>query len=243
LQKQLRPSPHFDDRPDMAVTDMLILHYTGMKDLDSALDRLCDAASKVSSHYVVDEAGHIYSLVDESKRAWHAGASFWNGRTDINSCSIGIEIVNPGHEHGYREFPDVQIKAVIALCSDICTRHIIPSAHFLAHSDVAPSRKQDPGEKFPWNVLHAHGLGHWVPPAPLGGGRFFQSGDEGQPVEALQAMLALYGYGLDITGKFDAITHDVVVAFQRHFRQARVDGVADESTIITLRNILGTRAG
>ena len=232
---------NYDERPANQQVNMLILHYTGMKSQEEALARLCDPAAKVSSHYVVGEAGEVFSLVDETKRAWHAGVAFWEGRADINSCSIGVEIVNPGHEFGYRGFPAAQIDAVIALCVDICGRHPIAPSCVLAHSDVAPSRKQDPGEKFPWQLLHAAGIGLWCDPAPLGGGRFLQRGDSGQPVEALQAMLGMYGYGIQITGFFDEQTFMVVAAFQRHFRPEKVDGVADESTIISLRNLIGMR--
>jgi N-acetylmuramoyl-L-alanine amidase len=239
--KKVTASVNYDARSEFAEIDMLVFHYTGMPTLESALQRLCDPAAKVSAHYVVDLNGDIYPLVGEDKRAWHAGKSFWQGRTDINACSIGIEIVNPGHEHGYENFPGRQTEALIKLCTDVCTRHPIKKDFFLAHSDVAPERKQDPGEKFPWDALHASGLGHWQPPEPLGGGRFFQRGDHGQPVEALQAMLAMYGYNIGISGQYDEQTYQVVTAFQRHFRQDRVDGVADESTIKTLHNIIASR--
>ena len=146
---------------------MIVLHYTGMKSGEEALARLTDPAAKVSSHYLVHEDGRIDQLVPEARRAWHAGLSSWKGVADINSCSIGIEIVNPGHEFGYRDFPDAQIEAVISLCRDIIARHRIPNARVLAHSDVAPARKQDPGEKFPWARLAASGVGLWVEPSPL----------------------------------------------------------------------------
>ena len=138
--------------------------------------------------------------------------------SDINSCSIGIEVANPGHAYGYPDFAGAQIEAVIALCRDIAARHSIAPERVLAHSDTAPGRKVDPGEKFPWAELHAAGVGHYVEPSPIGGGRFLAAGERGEPVEALQSMLALYGYGVEITGSFDATTEAVVAAFQRHFR-------------------------
>jgi N-acetylmuramoyl-L-alanine amidase len=141
------PSPNHDERK--LGVDLLLLHYTGMKTAADARARLIDPAAKVSSHYLVDEDGGIAQLVPEARRAWHAGLSSWKSVTDINSCSVGIEIVNPGHEFGYRDFPEAQIEAVIALCRDIVARHSIPARRVLAHSDVAPARKEDPGERFP----------------------------------------------------------------------------------------------
>jgi N-acetylmuramoyl-L-alanine amidase len=217
---------------------MLILHYTGMDSGAAALARLRDPLSEVSAHYLVFEDGGIVQLVPEARRAWHAGAGTWKGETDINSRSLGIEIVHPGHAGGLPPYPAVQIEAVIALARDILGRWPIPPERVLAHSDIAPDRKEDPGETFPWDRLAAAGIGHWVPPATLRDGRFFAEGDAGQPVEALQAMFALYGYDLPVIGTFDARTRAVVTAFQRHFRQTRVDGVADASTITTLRDLI-----
>ncbi len=231
------PSPNHGERRDAPV-DMLILHYTGMESAEAAHAWLCDPASQVSAHYFIHEDGRIAQLVAEDRRAWHAGVASWHGESDINSRSIGIEIANPGHMHGYPDFPEAQMVAVVALCGDICTRLAIPARRVLAHSDVAPARKVDPGEKFDWARLAANGVGHWVEPEPIGGGRFLQRGDTGQPVEALQAMLASHGYGIDVNGAFDLATEQVVAAFQRHFRPARVDGVADESTIKTLHAVL-----
>ncbi len=231
-------SPNHGERLRDKRADAIILHYTGMADAASALAWLCNPLSEVSCHYFVFEDGHVLQLVPEARRAWHAGRGVWAGETDMNSASIGIEIVNPGHDHGYPPFPAAQISAVIALCADIAARWRIRPERILAHSDMAPMRKRDPGEKFPWTALHEKGVGHLVPPAPITGGRFLARGDKGQPVEALQAMLALYGYGIDITGSFDPGTEAVVQAFQRHFRQEKVDGVADSSTITTLRNLI-----
>jgi N-acetylmuramoyl-L-alanine amidase len=238
----LSPSPNHDARPDEQEIDILLLHYTGMASAEEALERLTSAESKVSCHYLVHEDGGVVQMVPEARRAWHAGLGAWAGDSDINARSIGIEIVNPGHEFGYRPFPDVQIQSVIMLAKDIFARYGIPAERVLAHSDIAPRRKTDPGELFPWGTLAAAGVGHWTEPASISGGRFLSEGDRGEPVEALQAMLALYGYGMDINGHFDAATKSVVEAFQRHFRPARVDGIADASTVTTLRNLLASMA-
>lgn len=231
-------SPNFNARREARAPDMLVLHYTGMPTAEGALDWLAREESQVSSHYFVFEDGRVVQLVPESARAWHAGKSFWRGETDINSASIGIEIANPGHPGGLPDFPPLQIGAVIDLCRDIIERHAIVPERVLAHSDVAPVRKIDPGENFPWTALADAGIGHWVEPTPVGGGRFFQQGDGGPPVEALQAMLALYGYDVPVSGEYCARTRGVVEAFQRHFRQERVDGIADASTIDTLHRLL-----
>ncbi len=237
------PSPnHGERREGDAVRrhppDMLILHYTGMPEAGEALQWLCNPVSQVSCHYFVFENGHTLQLVPEARRAWHAGVAAWGGERDINSCSIGIEIANPGHPGGLPDYPEAQISAVRDLCRDICTRLSIPPQRVLAHSDVAPGRKIDPGENFPWRRLAEGGIGLWVEPAPIRDGRFFQRGEEGQPIQALQSMFALFGYDLPITGVFDPRTQDVVAAFQRHWRPEKVDGVADASTITTLRDLL-----
>jgi N-acetylmuramoyl-L-alanine amidase len=236
------PSPNADERAG-GPPDLILLHYTGMRTGEAALERLTSADSKVSSHYVVFEDGRVVQCVPEDKRAWHAGVSHWAGETDINSRSIGIEIVNPGHEFGYPDFPLRQIAAVIALCKGIIARRgPIDPERVLAHSDVAPSRKQDPGEKFPWELLSESGVGHWVRAAPLNvPGPTLAPGESGEPVARLQRMLKSYGYGADETGTYDDRTRDIVTAFQRHFRQSRVDGVADASTLLTLRALLDAR--
>ncbi|KQV82858.1 N-acetylmuramoyl-L-alanine amidase [Rhizobium sp. Root1220] len=234
----VRPSPNHGERADGRQPDMILLHYTGMSTPDGALDWLCRDESQVSSHYFVHENGDIVQLVPEHRRAWHAGKSTWQNETDINSLSIGIEIANAGHPGGLPDYPEAQIAAVIELCRDCGERWSIAPERVLGHSDVAPVRKVDPGEKFPWRELHAAGVGHWVKPAPIAGGRFFQRGDKGQPVEALQSMLSLYGYATEITGEFSDKMAGEVEAFQRHFRPARIDGIADFSTIDTLHRLL-----
>lgn len=235
---QLVPSPNFGDRRDGMRPDMLILHYTGMPSCEEAIRCLASPQSGVSCHYVVDEDGAITQMAPEDVRAWHAGASHWQGREDINSCSIGIEIHNPGHDGGYPDFPNEQMAAVEALCRDIIDRNGIAPARVLAHSDVAPRRKIDPGEKFDWARLALAGIGHWVEPAEITCGDAIVLGDAGDGVMTLQRNLRAYGYGIDLTGAFDEHTEIVVSAFQRHFRPALVDGRADRSTVETLRALL-----
>ncbi len=219
-----RPSPNFDDRPPATPIDMLVLHYTGMESAEAALARLCDPGAKVGAHYVIDEDGAVMSMVDEDKRAWHAGAASWRGEADVNACSIGIELVNPGHEFGYRDFPDPQMAALEMLASDILARHPIPARNVVGHSDVAPGRKTDPGERFDWARLAAAGIGLWP--------------GDGEPAEAadIPAMLSEYGY--DVTDEAAAIT-----AFQRHFCPETLDGQGDEKadsgTAGRLRALLG----
>ena len=234
------PSPNHGARVGPR-PDMLILHYTGMANAAAALTRLADPIAEVSAHYVVLEDGAVVQMVPEGRRAWHAGRACWHGERDINSRSLGVEIVHLGHAGGLPPYPEAQVAAVIALCRDLVARWSIPADRVLAHSDIAPGRKEDPGETFPWARLAAEGVGHHVPPAPLRDGRFFATGDSGRPIEALQAMLALYGYEQPVTGVFDAGMQAVVTAFQRHFRQARIDGIADASTITTLRDLIAAR--
>lgn len=220
---------------------MLLLHYTGMDDDaqgSGALKWLCCEESGVSCHYFVRPDGEIVQLLPEVKRAHHAGVGIWEGDSDTNSRSIGVEIVNGGHPAGLPDFPEKQMLAVARLSKDIVARHRMLPQRVLAHSDIAPGRKLDPGENFDWSWLARQGVGHWVEPAAIRSGRYFQRGDSGEPVEALQSMLSLYGYGLSISGEFDDQTHNVVAAFQRHFRPDRVDGVADLSTIETLHQLL-----
>src|SRR6516225_1383735 len=191
LVAEVRASPNHGERQNGVRPDMILLHYTGMLDATVALDRLCAAGSEVSAHYLVFEDGRVIQMVPEARRAWHAGVSSWAGETDINSCSIGIEIANPGHDFGYPDFPKRQIAAVTALCRGIQTRNTIPPARVLAHSDVAPGRKQDPGEKFPWRTLYESGVGNWVRPAPITeGGTQLIAGDRGGGVIALHDLLA-----------------------------------------------------
>lgn len=241
LVDEVRPSPNFGERKGVKRPDMLILHYTGMKSADAALTRLTEKSSEVSSHYFIFEDGRIVQMVPEKKRAWHAGVSSWEGKTDINSRSIGIEIANPGHDFGYPEFPKPQIEAVIALCRDIVKRNRIRADRVLAHSDIAPGRKQDPGEKFPWAELRRKRVGHFVQPARTLRKRSLQLGDRGKEVLEAQKLFSNYGYGVPRNGIFDETTRDVVLAFQRHFRPRRVNGILDQATRITLEKLLSKR--
>ena len=221
------PSPNFDART--GPPEILVLHYTGMKSGPEALERLRDSEAKVSSHYMVEEDGRIFRLVPEERRAWHAGVSYWKGARNINGVSLGIEIVNPGHEFGYRPFTEPQVAAVIALVGDIRTRWTIDDDRIVGHADIAPARKQDPGELFPWRRLAEAGHGLWVD-APAAPGAPMKRGDQGADVFALQAGFTRLGYDLPPSGQFDEATEQVVTAFQRHWRQGRVDGVADGAT-------------
>jgi len=213
-----RPSPNHDARPAGKTTDLVILHYTGMRDAESALRRLADPVAKVSSHYLIDEQGVVYRLVDESRRAWHAGVSYWGGERDVNGVSIGIELANPGHDFGYRPFPQAQMTALVELCHGILARHPIPRARIIGHSDVAPRRKIDPGELFDWRALAAAGFGLW--PEPLE--------EPADPATALKA-LARIGYEIG-PAEADEITRAAIAAFQRHFRPRRIDGEIDSET-------------
>jgi N-acetylmuramoyl-L-alanine amidase len=239
LVERFLPSPNHGDRRDHARPNCLILHYTGMQSALGAIELLRDPRAEVSCHYVVAEDGAIFQLVAESRRAWHAGVSVWKGERDINSASIGVEICNAGHDGGLPPFPKRQIEATIALCLDVSARHAIRPERVLAHSDIAPARKRDPGERFPWGILARAGVGHWVEPAPISDGPLFERGREGPHVRALQALLSLYGYGLEMSGVHDHATETVVTAFQRHFRPELVDGAADTSTFETLRALIG----
>lgn len=233
-------SPNHEPRVGSDV-DMIVLHYTGMNGAEAAKARLCDPLAKVSSHYLVEEDGTIIQLVKEDRRAWHAGLSFWAGETDINSRSIGIEIVNGGHDFALPDFPARQIEAVIRLCRDIQSRWPVPQSRVLAHSDVAPARKRDPGERFPWQALHEAGVGLWVAPDQTSSGEIFRVGDRGGAIKEFKTSLAEYGYRIETTDVFDEATRDVVIAFQRHFRPQQVDGVADASTISTLESLLNNK--
>lgn len=199
------PSPNYDERK--LPVSLLVLHYTGMQTGEAALQRLCDDEAKVSAHYLVEEDGRIFQLVPEGKRAWHAGISYWRGITDVNSASIGIEIVNPGHEFGYRPFPRIQMEAVKELCRGIIERHAIPARNIIGHSDIAPERKEDPGELFDWKWLAAEGIGLFP---------------QGTTHKAQGTSLYEWGYNPD------ANPEAVITAFQRHYRPGLIHGQWDD---------------
>jgi N-acetylmuramoyl-L-alanine amidase len=215
-------SPNHDARPQGTAIDMLVLHYTGMKTPDEALARLTDAEARVSAHYTIARDGRVYAHVPEERRAWHAGVSYWAGERDVNARSIGIELVNPGHEFGYVPFAPEQIGALIDLASEILSRHPIPPSRVVGHSDVAPARKTDPGELFPWAQLADFGIGLW---SKANGSAARGAGD-----------LRRFGYGL--APEVDMPDATVIAAFQRHFRPTRVDGVWDDESGRVLANLL-----
>lgn len=227
------PSPNHEPRPAGTAIDTLVLHYTGMKTAAEALDRMCDPKARVSAHYMIDEDGTVLRLVPEDRRAWHAGVASWKGETNINDRSIGIELVNPGHEFGYRPFPEAQMRALVELARGILARHPIPPGRVLAHSDVAPERKSDPGELFDWARLAREGIGVWPEP---------KAASEIPPVAEIQALLAEIGYAVPRSGAMDAGTVAALAAFQRHFRPGRVDGVPDGETVARLRALAGPQA-
>ena len=235
LARHLRPAVNCEPRRGSRAVDMIVLHYTGMASAQQACDRLCGAEGGVSCHYLIDEDGTIIQMVGEDLRAWHAGVSVWQGEADTNSRSIGIEIQNPGHALGYRGFPAAQMQAVAALCRDIASRHVIPARHVLAHSDVAPGRKIDPGERFDWAFLHSQGVGHWVSPEPLGGSPL-----SGPELRRFQGLLAGYGYGIAVTGDVDPQTRRVTDAFTRHFRPSLLTEEPDRSALLTAERLSAT---
>ena len=260
------PCLNHEPRSEGAQVDMLVLHYTGMESPEAALDRLCDPAQKVSAHYMIDEDGSVFRLVPEERRAWHAGLACWRGDRDINDRSIGIELANPGHDLGYRPFPEEQMAAVERLAREILDRRAIPPERVLGHSDVAPARKCDPGELFDWARLARAGVGLWPPDFDTAAGRArARERAEGRPrtreraegrarehagerrfdpdatdplIGEVQRGLARFGYEIQATGRLDEPARRVVAAFQRHFRPSRVDGLIDSETARRLEALL-----
>lgn len=236
------PSPNHNARRH--ALDMLVLHYTGMEDGPSAIERLCDPAFEVSAHYVVEEDGRVFQLVPEAERAWHAGRGSWQGDEDLNSRSIGIEIVNGGHNFPLPDgslppFPDEQIEAVIELCKGILQRHPIPASRIIGHSDLAPDRKEDPGEHFPWERLAENGIGVW-PERPATGllrGRGLGTGDSGPAVARMKDALRTIGYTVDDSDRFNEDCEKIVRAFQRRWVQDRLTGQADLTTLTLIERI------
>lgn len=223
-----RPSPNFDTRDAAVALQFIVLHYTGMKTGSEALTQLCDPAAKVSAHYMIEEDGRIFRLVEEQQRAWHAGKSFWRGITDINSASIGIELVNPGHQYGYRVFPQAQIDALKELMHDIIRRNkLAPATCVLAHADVAPGRKEDPGELFPWKELAQNGIGLWPE---------LNAADYGFADDAeVQDLLRAIGYDCPASGSYDPPTRAALLAFQRHYHPENLTGTPERETVARLR--------
>ena len=219
-------------RPVGQTIDTLVLHYTGMMSSEEAVARLCDPAAQVSAHYLIEEDGRIMQLVPEHRRAWHAGLGRWRGHSDINSRSVGVELVNPGHAWGYRAFSAMQIAALVPLCQGIVARHGIEARNVVGHSDIAPNRKEDPGELFPWAELAAQRVGMW----PVQSSR--TSGSLTPDLACVQAGLACFGYAVEVTGCFDLATRNAVLAFQRHFRPARLDGLFDGMCADLLADLL-----
>lgn len=220
------PSPNFNDRPSHIGVDMLVLHYTGMPTAREALERMCNPLSKVSAHYMIDEQGKSYCLVAEHKRAWHAGVSSWRGNNNINDRSLGIELANPGHEFGYHVFPEIQIEALIKLAKNIIARHSIPPRNIVGHSDIAPIRKQDPGELFEWSKLASHGIGIW--PKNL----LKQNIDHDRTLD--------FGVALKTFGYETANLSAATLAFQRHFLPSACSGYPDRETQGTIKTLLDT---
>ena len=230
-------SPNFNERKHPL--DMLVLHYTGMATGEAALERMCDPKAEVSAHYMVWEDGRIAQLVEEDKRAWHAGVASWQGQQDLNSRSIGIEIVNGGHDFRAPDgslppYPRPQIHAVLDLVHDILSRHTIPATRILGHSDIAPLRKQDPGEHFPWERLARAGISLWpdfdgTTKEVIGKG--LERGASGSSVWRLQTMLSEIGYGFEVTDIYGETCEKVVTAFQRRWLPEQVTGQADLTTL------------
>jgi N-acetylmuramoyl-L-alanine amidase len=229
-----RQSPNHGSRgepPNVRPINMLVLHYTGMQTAAAALDRLCDPAAQVSSHYLVEEDGAVWRLVPEERRAFHAGVSCWLGERDLNHVSIGVEIVNPGHEWGYREFPEAQMRAVEALCRDIIARRRIPPYRVVGHSDIAPDRKSDPGERFDWPRLARAGIGLWPPPHP---GAARRRGRGVGVIHRTAALADLARIGYCVSRGTEQIA---LAAFQRRFRRERWDGLLDLETSLRLHDV------
>jgi N-acetylmuramoyl-L-alanine amidase len=235
------PSPNFDERT-LPVT-MLVLHYTGMESAAAALERMRDLDAKVSAHYMIDEDGGVTRLVDEDMRAWHAGVSFWDGITNINSASIGIEIVNGGHDFGLPEFPGKQIDAVIELSNEIIKKFEIPVFNIVGHSDIAPARKQDPGEKFPWKLLAENQIGIW--PDNIGSDTrlLFDAGDKDRGISIVQRGLSFIGYNIEVNGELDQQTAHMISAVQRRYRPQKIDGLIDVQTLELVTSLAGLKSG
>ncbi len=231
------PSPNWDERPEGRQIDTVVLHYTGMQTGEEALARMCNPEAKVSAHYMIEEDGRLFCLVPEEKRAWHAGFSHWQGRDNINHNSIGIELVNTGHEFGYVPFPDAQISVLLELLKAIHERHEIPSLGYIGHSDIAPDRKTDPGELFPWGRLSEHGFGVWSNIDGSNTEILYEKGDSGPEIVSINKQLGMVGYDCSNSLIYDANLERVLLAFQRHWRPQWVTGCYDRGTALILEDI------
>lgn len=236
LEINERLSPNWDERPNPKI-DTVVLHYTGMRSGQEALTRMCDPAAKVSAHYMIEEDGSLFRLVPEEKRAWHAGVSAWQGQENLNHNSIGIELVNPGHEFGYRSFPKSQIDTLLKLLEGIEQRHNVPQARYIGHSDIAPDRKIDPGELFPWYLLSGHGFGVWSDVDGTDITAVLKKGDSGPKVLSLNKQLGMVGYDWPNNLIYDANLERVILAFQAHWRPLCVTGCYDRGTALILDDI------
>lgn len=233
------PSPNQGPRPEGVEIGLVVLHYTGMQSCKAALDRLIDPLAQVSAHYLIDENGDCYELVPESERAWHAGVSYWQGCDNVNDISVGIELVNPGHEFGYTPFPEAQMQSLMHLLGDIKKRHNIAAHAFVGHSDVAPDRKMDPGEKFDWPRLAKAGFGIMPDKGEKAGKALAIPGIKSDVVMAAQHDLCSIGYKINPTGHYDSATNRAILAFQRHWCPASVTGLLDCGTVAQLAHVRG----
>ncbi|MEJ0062969.1 MAG: N-acetylmuramoyl-L-alanine amidase [Alphaproteobacteria bacterium] len=227
MQIVRQDSPNWDERADGKAVQYVILHYTGMESADAARHRLCDPAAKASSHYMIERDGKIWQFVGEDKRAWHAGQSFWRGERDMNGVSVGIELVNRGHQFGYETFPDAQIGVCGDLILDIMHRHAVPASNIIGHSDIAPMRKEDPGEYFPWKALAARGIGLWGEPAAEHEGAM--------DIAEIRRSLRQIGYECPEAGEYDRELRLCLLAFQRHWHQDNLTGLPNAGTAARLR--------
>lgn len=234
------PSPNCDARSLERPVDILMMHYTGMQNAEDALSRMCDASSQVSAHYMIDEDGTVYQLVKEHMRAWHAGISCWKGWASLNHTSLGIELVNPGHEWGYRAFTEAQMRSLVILSKDILSRYDIPPENVVGHSDVAPTRKEDPGELFDWPRLAREGIGLWPEIGKIRQADtiLISPYEEGTHVAFMQQRLATYGYHIRVDGYYGPKTESVVKAFKRHFVPSKVNTQWDKAADATLDALL-----
>jgi len=232
-------SPNFNERPDGVEIDTVVIHYTGMESFDKAFSRLCDKEAEVSAHYIIKEDGEIINLVHEGKRAWHAGVSSWRGRDNVNDYSIGIELVNKGHEFGYEAFPSRQMDSLLRLLEELMEKHPIQLRNIVGHSDIAPTRKEDPGELFNWELLVSYNLSVWPDlPQDIGSEALISPGDSGESVKDLQKRLSEFGYQINIDGEYGVETCYVVIAFCRRFAPTNISDVWHEQAEITLNSLL-----